>query len=471
MPNDIGIYWFRQDLRLADNPALSLAAQHSTFMPIYILDDTRKYALGGASKCWLHHSLQALNHSLDGGLSVYQGDPMDILSDIIARHDVKSIYSNCCYEPWCMARDARIKQALQAQNIAVHYSNGSLLWEPWTVKKNDGLPYKIFTPFYNNGCLQAPATPTPRKPLPAPHNMRVRHDAESTTIEALALLPTIKWDKKLIAHWDIGEHAAHKSFSQFMQHGLPHYKDGRDYPAQPAVSRLSAHLVFGEISAHQLWHGVRSVCDDANSEVFCKQLGWREFSYYQLYHQPDLPTKNLQAKFDNFPWVDDRVGLEAWQRGQTGVPMVDAGMRELWQTGTMHNRVRMIVGSFLVKNLRIDWRHGADWFWDMLLDADLANNSANWQWVAGCGADAAPYFRIFNPVIQGQKFDMAGDYIRKFIPELAALPNKYLFNPWEAPEQILTQAGIELGKTYPNPIIDLKQSRTAALQAFQSLKQ
>ena len=236
------------------------------------------------------------------------------------------------------------------------------------------------------------------------------------------------------------------------------------------MSALSPYLRFGEISPNQVWHAARDLTHDRNVDHFCSELGWREFSYNLLYHNPELPTKNLQSKFDKFPWDQNEDALKAWQKGHTGIPFVDAGMRELWQTGTMHNRVRMVVGSFLVKNLLLDWRHGERWFWDTLFDADLANNSASWQWVAGCGADAAPYFRIFNPVGQGQKFDPEGDYVRQYIPELAALPNKYLFNPWEAPEEVLADAKVVLGKTYPEPIINLSQTRTSALEAFASLK-
>ena len=264
--------------------------------------------------------------------------------------------------------------------------------------------------------------------------------------------------------------AAQNRFKAFVDEGLSFYKDGRNFPAKPYVSRLSPYLHFGEISPSQLWQTVRSVGDDKHIEHFCSELGWREFSYSQLYHNPELPHKNLQLKFDAFPWVENAEHLHAWQTGRTGIPMVDAGMRELWQTGYMHNRVRMIVGSFLVKNLRIHWHHGEHWFWDTLIDADLANNSASWQWIAGCGADASPYFRIFNPVTQGHKFDPNGEYVRQYIPEIASLPNKYLFNPWESPNLVLKTAGVELGSTYPCPIVDLKQSRKSALMAFQSLK-
>jgi len=470
MNERIVIHWFRQDLRLSDNLALTKAAEHEAVLPIYILDDDNsgKYIMGHASRWWLHHSLQALNTSLGKRLSVYHGNPQKILDDIIKRFDVEAVYWNRCYEPWRMHRDTLIKDNLKKRGIEVHTFNGSLLWEPWKIKKDDGTPYKVFTPFYRRGCFNVEA---PIAPLPKPESVNYIDDKNHLGIDALGLLPKIPWDKQLEPHWDIGEKAAHKRFEVFVDEGLSFYKDGRNLPAKPYVSRLSPYLHYGEISPNQLWHAVRSIGDDKNIDHFCSELGWREFSYSQLYHNPYLPEKNLQPKFDCFPWANDAAALTAWQKGQTGVPMVDAGMRELWQTGYMHNRVRMIVGSFLVKNLRLHWHNGERWFWDTLVDADLANNSASWQWISGCGADAAPYFRIFNPVTQGQKFDPEGEYVRQYIPEIASLPNKYLFNPWEAPEFTLNEACIKLGSTYPKPIVDLKQSRELALQAFQSLKQ
>lgn len=470
MNERIAIHWFRQDLRLSDNPALTKAAEHGAVLPIYILDDEHsgQYKMGGASRWWLHYSLEALNASLNNKLSIYCGDPQSILADIIKRLDIEAVYWNRCYEPWRMQRDTDIKAKLKNKGIEVDTCNASLLWEPWQIKKDDGTPYKVFTPFYRKGCLNAEA---PRLPLPKPESVSYICDESHESIAALDLLPKIPWDKQLEPHWDIGEEGARKRFEAFVDEGLAFYKEGRNLPAKPYVSRLSAHLHYGEISPSQLWHAVRSMEDDKQIDHFCSELGWREFSYSLLFYNNDLPRKNLQAKFNAFSWEKDPNHLKAWQTGNTGIPMVDAGMRELWQTGYMHNRVRMIVGSFLVKNLRLHWQHGERWFWHTLIDADLANNSASWQWIAGCGADAAPYFRIFNPVTQGQKFDPDGEYVRHFIPEIAQLPDKYLFNPWQAPELILKEAGIELGSTYPNPIVDLKQSRQSALVAFQSLKQ
>jgi len=471
MTNDVAIQWFRQDLRLSDNPALTAASRHTNVLPIYILDDDLACdnQMGAASRWWLNHSLKSLYTSLDGKLSVYRGNPIDVLTKIIGSHDVNAIYWNRCYEPWRIDCDSKLKSYLKNMGIKAESTNGSLLWEPWSIRKDDGNPYKVFTPFYRKGCMQAQA---PREPIPVPTNTKYVHDKENSLgINQLGLLPKNPWDTKLSSHWDIGESGAHTRFQKFIDEGLDHYKDGRNLPAKQYVSKISPYLHHGEISPNQLWYKVRNLADNKHVDHFCSELGWREFSYNQLYFNPELPTKNLQSKFDTFPWVDDPTLLRSWQKGQTGIPMVDAGMRELWQTGYMHNRVRMIVGSFLVKNLRLHWHHGERWFWNTLVDADLANNSASWQWVAGCGTDSAPYFRIFNPVLQGQKFDPDGYYVRRFVPEIASLPNKYLFNPWEAPENILKEIGIQLGSTYPKPIVDLKISRDAALDAFKLLKQ
>ena len=308
-------------------------------------------------------------------------------------------------------------------------------------------------------------------PLDRPKNIRLTQDsAGSLTLEELRLLPKPRWDKTLEPHWTIGEANAGERLSHFLKTGLPYYKEGRNFPAKPYVSRLSPHLRFGEISPNQVWWAARSLGEDKNIDHFCFELGWREFSYSLLYHNPDLPWKNLQSKFDCFPWKEDSAALNAWRRGQTGIPLVDGGMRELWLTGYMHNRVRMIVGSFLVKNLLLHWRHGERWFWDCLVDADLANNSASWQWIAGCGADAVPYFRIFNPVAQGQKFDPNGEYVRRFVPEISALPDAYLFCPWQASPEVRKTAGVILGETYPEPIVDLAGSRERALRFFDSLR-
>lgn len=469
MTDSLIIHWFRQDLRLADNPALFAAAEQGKVLPVYILDQKNagKYRMGAASRCWLHHSLAALNQTLNHKLQIYSGNPESILLKLVQQYQATAIHWNRCYEPWRVQRDSHIKQTFKLQDIKVRSFNGYLLWEPWQLLKKDNSPYQVFTPFYRNAqSLQAP-----RIPLQKPDNLDlIALPEQSQPIKNLNLLPQVPWDKPLMMHWNAGEIAAQKTLQNFLNSGIEQYKQGRDFPALPAVSRLSPHLHFGELSPNQAWYAMQSRESDDNTAHFRNELAWREFSYSQLYHHPELAEKNLQTKFDAFPWQQDPKALSRWQQGQTGIPIVDAGMRELWQTGYMHNRVRMIVASFLVKNLLLPWQQGEQWFWDCLLDADIASNSASWQWVAGCGADAAPYFRIFNPVSQGQKFDAQGKYTRRYVPELTTLPDKYLFSPWEAPINILQSAGIELGKNYPKPIVDLKFSRTRALEAFQSLK-
>ncbi len=471
MPHKLNLIWFRQDLRLSDNPALYHASQQGNILPVYILDDvhSQKHKMGAASRFWLHHSLISLNQSLNNTLSLYKGDPLYVLFKLIKQYHIKEIFWNRCYEPWRIKRDKDIKSKLENHGIKVYSYNASLLWEPWEIKKSDGNPYKVFTPFYRKGCLNAPP---PRKPFPKPKKIQTFKDHHYTiNLEDLSLLPKTRWDHKLESYWSIGEKHAHSCLSSFYQKGIKDYKEGRNFPAKANVSKLSPYLHFGEISPNQIWYKAQIFACNENIDHFFSELGWREFSYNLLYFNPDLPTKNLKTKFDQFPWNTDLKNLTAWQKGKTGIPIVDAGMRELWQTGYIHNRVRMIASSFLVKNLRIDWHQGEGWFWDCLVDADLANNSTNWQWIAGCGADAVPYFRIFNPVIQGQKFDPEGIYTKKFIPELKALPVPYLFNPWEASDSSLEKADIILGKIYPRPVIDLKQSRQEALHALQTLKQ
>ncbi|OGT70110.1 MAG: deoxyribodipyrimidine photolyase [Gammaproteobacteria bacterium RIFCSPLOWO2_02_FULL_57_10] len=473
------IVWFRQDLRLADNPALTAAAQVGSVLPVYILDDinSAEWAMGGASRWWLHHSLSALNESLGGRLVVLRGDPLLLLPELAKKTNAQAVFWNRCYEPWRIARDTRIKERLHADSITMHSHNGSLLWEPWQILKGDQTPYQMFTPYYRKGCLQASA---PRTPLPVPPQLSLLESPGANTvgqsaIDALNLLPTIPWDRVMTDTWKIGEAAAHQRLHDFLEEGLAGYREGRNIPQRPNVSRLSPHLHYGEVSPNQVWAmaqrlGMEQRVED-DLDCFLSELGWREFSYYLLFHRPTLPRENLQRRFDRFPWRNDPQQLSAWQRGMTGYPLVDAGMRELWQTGYMHNRVRMVVGSFLVKNLLTHWHHGEDWFWDCLVDADLASNSASWQWIAGCGADAAPYFRVFNPVTQSEKFDPQGVYIRRYVPELAALPDKYLHDPSSAPSMVLSAAGVVLGKTYPRAIVDLKSSREEALLAFKSLQE
>jgi len=467
------IVWFRQDLRLRDNPAL-LAAHESgrPILPLYILDDKNsgEWKMGGAGRWWLHASLTALSEGLRGKLSFARGGSVKVLKEQVRKNGADVVYWNRCYEPWRIACDTAIEAELKSMGIEGKIFNASVLFEPPTTVKKDGTPYKVFTPFYQKGCLGKGLLP----PFPeaAPENPTL-FENKVLSLDGLKLLPEKTWYRKMEQHWNPGERGAQERLEEFLDNGLKDYKEGRDFPSRSNVSRLSPHLHFGEISPRQVWHEIRArmVAErcERDGEHFLRELGWREFSYSLLYHFPGLPRTNLQKKFDNFPWRNDKDALKSWQKGQTGYPIVDAGMRELWETGYMHNRVRMIVGSFLVKNLLLHWHHGEDWFWDTLVDADLANNSASWQWIAGCGADAAPFFRIFNPVTQGQKFDPEGVYVRKYVPEIAKLPDKYLHSPWQAPAEVLERAGIKLGQNYPAPIVDLQLSRKRALAAFKGL--
>lgn len=470
------IVWFRHDLRLADNPALFYAAAQGAVIPVYIWDDVHpgEWTPGAASRCWLHHSLDSLNQALDGNLRLFRGDPAQILLQLISATGATGVYWNRCYQPWAIQRDKQIKQTLLGQGLAVQSYNGSLLWEPWTVNKPDGTHYKVFTPYFKKGCLNAVP---PRQPYPVPSALDMRTDPSlpgQTTLTELELLDSRPWCQRMVSHWDISEAGAASALQRFTAERLKQYAAGRDFPAQEHTSCLSPYLANGLISPHQVWHfSTQQGMQQQQEEPLIKfqqELGWREFSYYQLFHNPHITDANLNQKFNRFPWRNDADQQQRWQRGNTGFPMIDAGMRQLWETGYMHNRVRMIVASFLVKNQLQHWIHGARWFWDTLVDADLASNSASWQWVAGCGADAAPYFRIFNPVTQGEKFDPEGDYVRRYVPELASLPNRYIHKPWEAPADILQQAGITLGKEYPAPILDLRISRQAALDALASTK-
>ena len=472
--NKLSIFWFRQDLRLADNPGLSEAISKGIVLPIYIYDDinSNEYEMGSASKWWLHNSLEKLNDSLNNKLSVYKGDALKIIESLTKSYDVESISWNRCYEPWRIKRDKNIKSEIEKKGIEVNTFNGSLLWEPFNILKTDGTPYRVFSPYYRKGCLNAAP---PRIPLESPEiSSLFKDEYNELTIEDLSLIPKVHWFDEMEKLWKPGEVGAQEKLYDFLDDGLFGYKEGRNFPSQKNVSQLSPHIHLGEISPNQVWYAAKQKEDETGIEKdlahFLSELGWREFSYNLLYHFPTLPRENLQKKFDNFPWQENIDFSDKWKKGLTGYPIVDAGMRELWQTGYMHNRVRMIVGSFLVKNLLLHWHEGEKWFWDCLIDADLASNSASWQWVAGSGADAAPYFRIFNPISQGIKFDPEGEYTKKFLPELSDLPIKYLYSPWEAPADVLEQANIKLGGNYPKPIVDLKESREKALDAFDKIR-
>jgi deoxyribodipyrimidine photo-lyase len=384
------------------------------------------------------------------------------------------VFWNRRYEPAIVARDESLKATLRAAGLQAESYNGALLHEPWSIQNKSGKPFRVFTPFWKT-CL---AAGEPDPPLPVPrHVAPVQKQPISLPIAALELEPKMNWATGLQAAWCPGTAGAGGELKRFLAHGILAYSSGRNRPDLLGTSRLSPHLRFGEISPRQVWHAVASFAGSQSvpaktwrSWQFLTELGWREFAYHLLYHFPQTAEQPLRPEFASFPWRDHAAWLQAWQRGQTGYPLVDAGMRELWSTGWMHNRVRMVVASFLVKNLLINWTQGARWFWDTLVDADLANNTLGWQWTAGCGADAAPFFRIFNPVSQGEKFDPEGSYVRRWIPELARIPDRWLHRPWEAPPAQLTAAGIELGRTYPRPIVSHLVAREVALEAYHDMK-
>lgn len=467
------IVWFRQDFRLSDNPALHAAASEGVILPIYILDDINadEWKMGGANRVWTHHSLHDLNQQLDSKLCVLKGDAVTLINQLAKDVDAKAIYWNRCYEPWRIARDKQIKESLE---IECKSFNGSLLWEPWQIKTQGGTPYKVFTPYYRKGCLNHTA---PRNPLEKPDNVDI-YNHQELNIDDLGLLPRKAeggWGAQMTAHWDISETGARQRLNDFLEDGLHDYKEARNNPSKENVSRLSPYLHHGQLSPNQVWYASEfgahhNQTPQKDIDAFHAELGWREFSYHLLYHMPDITHEPLQQNFKHFPWHDDEVSLKKWQQGQTGYPIIDAAMRELWATGYMHGRCRMIVGSFLVKNMLTHWHEGEKWFWDCLVDADLASNSASWQWIAGCGADAAPYFRVFNPLLQSKKFDSNGNYIRQWIPELSKLSDKDIHAPWTLDENTLKQAGIVLDKDYPKPVLDLAATRNRALEAYSTIK-
>ncbi len=479
VPAQATLLWFRRDLRLTDNPALAAAlARGGPLIPVYILDDVDAgaWADGGASRWWLHGSLAALATALAerGSRLVLGRGAADVqIERWIEATGATAIYWNRRYEPWAVARDARIKSTLQARGIEVRSFNAALLAEPWTLATQAGQPYRVYTPFWKALQARLPgstASPAPLR-LAAP-----RAFPPGLELEQLALRPTRPdWAAGLRSSWDPGETGAGARLRAFIEGPIAGYAERRNAPGTHGTSRLSPHLHFGEISPQQVWRACRTeggvaTPATAGAQVFLAEIGWREFCHHLLYHYPTLPEAPLRSEFAAFPWATDPAALRRWQRGQTGFPIVDAGMRELWNTGWMHNRVRMIVASFLVKDLLLDWRAGEAWFWDTLVDADLASNAGGWQWAAGCGADAAPYFRVFNPALQSARFDPEGHYIRRWVPEIAALPDALLHEPAAARPVDLLAAGIRLGRDYPLPIVDHAAARKRALAAFRQLR-
>jgi deoxyribodipyrimidine photo-lyase len=477
------IVWFRNDLRTADNPALSEAAANGApVLCIYIdpIGQDGLRPLGAASRWWLAGSLSALAVSLralGGSLTVLRGDPARIIPRLVEATGARAVFWNRRYVRAETEIDAGIKAALLQRGVAARSFNAHLLHEPWTIASKAGGPMKVFTPFWRAALASGP----PDAPLPAPSRLAAASlpagaGMEPLTVEQLGFEPTSPdWAGGMRAEWTRGELGARARLDAFLDAGLAGYAEARNRPDQPATSMLSPHLRFGEISVRQCWHAAiqaqasLGAASQGDLETFLKELGWREFSYHLLHHNPGLAGTNYAPRFNAFPWRDDGRNLAAWQRGLTGYPIVDAGMRQLWTTGWMHNRVRMIVGSFLVKHLLIDWRRGEEWFWDTLVDADPASNAASWQWVAGTGADAAPYFRIFNPILQGEKFDPDGAYVKHWLPRLSRLPASLVHKPWTAPPAILAAAGLRLGETYPQPMVQHEFARARALEAFRQM--
>jgi deoxyribodipyrimidine photo-lyase len=477
------IVWFRQDLRLADHRALAAAiATGGPVIPLYIHDDRSPgvWKMGGASRWWLHHSLRSLEADLEkrgSRLILRSGPATQTLAAITLESGATAVFTQAAHEPWASALETEIHKALAANNVPLKRLSGALLKRPDALRTKTGNPFKVYTPFWRALLASAP----PADPLPAPQSLPTPMTWPlSDPLASWHLLPTTPdWSKGFTPQWTPGEAGASKRLEAFLQVGLVDYDTERNRPDHVGTSQLSPHLHFGEISPATCWHAARTTAEKVRAsgkdptkglETFHKELAWRDFAAHLLVHWPTLPDAPFKPEFAAFPWADDANGLRAWQVGQTGYPIVDAGMRQLWHTGWMHNRVRMITASFLIKDLLIPWQLGEAWFWDCLVDADLASNAASWQWVAGCGADAAPYFRIFNPGRQGAAYDPDGAYVKQWVPELAKVPAAHIHEPWMAPPLVLAAAGVTLGKTYPHPIVDHTYARDRALNALKSLK-
>ncbi len=466
---------FTRDLRLSDHLPLAHAAAHfDAVVPLFVWapDEEAPWAPGAAHRWWLHHSLTALGASLDAEgsrLTLRAGPTLDALRSVVAETGATAVFWHAAVEPVLRARDAALLAALRADGIDAETFPGRILHDPEAVRTGAGTPYRVFGPFHR--ALTASLDVPP--PLPAPRLASKAPAAWPRTdaLDAFDLLPTIPWDAAFPDSWTPGEAAARERLAERAGGGLSGYATRRDRPADDGTSRLSPRLHWGELSPREIWHvaGAGTV-PPADRDVYLKEVAWREFAVHLLWHYPHTTDAPLRPEFARLVWRDDPEALRRWQRGQTGFPIVDAGMRQLWETGWMHNRVRMIVASLLSKDLLLPWTDGARWFWDTLVDADLASNTFGWQWVAGSGADAQPFFRIFNPAAQGQKFDPDGAYVRRWVPELARLPDRYLHEPATAPAAVLAAAGVRLGQTYPRPVVDRTVGRRRALDAFAALK-
>lgn len=476
MTDTPALYWIRRDLRLADNPALFNAARRGQVIPVYVHAENEEapWQPGSASRWWLHQSLTSMARSLEelgSRLIIRRGPSLETLQALAGETGARALFFNRLHEPVCRDRDQRVCAALEAGGMEVNDYATATLIEPGALTNMQGEPYRVFTPFWK--AMQALGEPSDSLPVPASLPAPAVWP-DSLCLDELALQPSAErvagreWTQGLAEHWRPGEDAARQGLETLAQSTIEIYPVQRDFPARQGVSRMSPHLHFGEISPRQVWNQLRLAGlrngTEAQTLAYLRQLAWRDFAHHVLHYFPNSPLEPMYPKYREFPWRRDHDQLlRAWQQGRTGIPIVDAGMRELWHTGWMHNRVRMVVASLLVKNLRIPWWKGAAWFWDTLVDADLANNTMGWQWSAGCGVDAAPYFRIFNPVLQGEKFDARGVYVRRWIPELRDVPDKFVHKPWMAP------AG-QRGRDYPLPVIDLATSRKEALEALASIR-
>jgi deoxyribodipyrimidine photo-lyase len=474
------LVWFRRDLRVADQPALHEAlAGGARVIPCYIHASAEEapWAPGAASRWWLHGALESLDarlRALGARLIVRSGSTAREIDALIHETGATAVYWNRLYEPAIVKRDQVLKTDLESRGIDAQSFNSALLREPWTIATKGGTPFRVFTPFWNALAARLDQVPPP---APCPDSLPpVASKLASQELSELALLPARDWTAGMSSAWQPTEAAALAGIERLVEVTVGRYPQSRDLPGQEGTSRLSPYLHFGQISPRQILHALRAAQRTAGAptagatDTYLRQVGWREFAHHLLFHFPQTTNEPYQPVFARLPARPDPTALRRWQRGQTGIPIVDAGMRELWRTGWMHNRVRMIVASFLTKNLGLSWREGARWFWDTLVDADLANNTLGWQWSAGCGADAAPYYRVFNPVAQAERFDPDGRYLRRWVPEIAALPDRWLPRPWQAPPDELTRARIVIGSTYPAPMVDLKASRERALADYHGMR-
>ncbi|MGI4851278.1 MAG: cryptochrome/photolyase family protein [Janthinobacterium lividum] len=463
----VAVVWFRHDLRLTDHPALDAAIKtDQPILPLYIYDQTCSRPIGGAAQWWLHHSLIDLQNNLKkckADLILRQGNALDVFKEIHKEIKISHIFWHHRYDQEGRQQDQDIEKYFTEQKVEGQSFNGSLMFDSKKFQTKEGNAFKVFSPFWKFCVKQDNVA----KPLPCPISLKFDSSLKvvSEPLDSFKLLPTqLTWTQGIEDIWTPGEQGAQVLFTEFLDEKLSRYKSERDQPAALAISDLSPHIHWGEISPRQLWHRVRerSVIDhcEKSGECFLKELGWRDFSYYTLLHYPKIATQPLKKEFEDFPWTDDKSLFQAWTKGQTGYPLVDAGMRQLWQTGYMHNRLRLVVASFLIKDLFISWQEGEKWFWDTLVDADLANNPFNWQWVAGCGTDASPYFRVFNPILQSKKFDAQGKYIREWVPELCDVPDEFIHEPWLMENKV---------KNYPSPIVDHYKSRDKALHIFETM--